>query len=155
MPGVSVKAFYARIGYHVLNGVVVTLLAVGGLLKILDHRLFIKGIENAALIPDWLIPGVAVYVPWFEVTVGLSMLSRELAKGGRALAALFFFLICIYSVAGLVLRRPYTCACVGKFDIGPWQNHIAIAVAGLVLLIVIEALSKRSEYSVAELHRSA
>lgn len=131
--------------YYALTSAVALVMVTTGVLKLFAADEFRTGMYNAALLPYWTINTLSLSVPWFEITVGASLMSTQLAKGGRHLALVMFLGFLIYAALGLVLHRPYHCACLGKFDIGPWHNHIMWAVLVMGALILLEYISQRKD----------
>lgn len=56
--------------------------------KIADPLAFAKIIRNYQILPDMLIGGVALVLPWIEVVVGLCLITGFLTRGASLSAAL-------------------------------------------------------------------
>lgn len=56
--------------------------------KIADPMAFAKIVRNYQILPDTLIAGVALVLPWIEVVVGMCLLTGFLSRGASISAAL-------------------------------------------------------------------
>lgn len=56
--------------------------------KIVDPAAFAKIIRNYQILPDMLIYGVALVLPWIEVVVGMSLITGFLSRGASLSACL-------------------------------------------------------------------
>uniref|UniRef100_I2Q1Y0 Methylamine utilization protein MauE n=1 Tax=Desulfovibrio sp. U5L TaxID=596152 RepID=I2Q1Y0_9BACT len=56
--------------------------------KIVDPAAFAKIIRNYQILPDMLIYGVAMVLPWIEVVVGVSLITGFLSRGASLSACL-------------------------------------------------------------------
>ncbi|EHJ46997.1 DoxX family protein [Solidesulfovibrio carbinoliphilus subsp. oakridgensis] len=56
--------------------------------KIVDPAAFAKIIRNYQILPDMLIYGVALVLPWIEVVVGMSLVTGFLSRGASLTACL-------------------------------------------------------------------
>ncbi|EFL51407.1 DoxX family protein [Solidesulfovibrio fructosivorans JJ]] len=56
--------------------------------KIVDPMAFAKIIRNYQIVPDQLVAGVALVLPWIEVVVGMCLITGFLSRGASLSAAL-------------------------------------------------------------------
>ena len=112
-------------------------LFAGGL-KIVDPLGFARNIADYDLVPEALVPVIAVVLPWWEVAAGVLALAGRWKIG--ALTVLTGLSAAFFVLGGITLARGMSveCGCFGSLSerVGPLSLSIeaALTVVGVLLL---------------------
>ncbi|MBI5821821.1 MAG: DoxX family protein [Verrucomicrobia bacterium] len=127
------KTFPTRAMLGLLGGIYI----VAGALKIADPTAFARAITNYDLLPETLVPAVAVLLPWWEVVAGvLAIIGRW---RGAALALIAGMSAVFLAASGMTLARGMSpeCGCFGPLGgrLGATTLWVetAVLVAGIWL----------------------
>jgi hypothetical protein len=116
--------------------IIAAVFGVAGVLKIVDPIGFARSIVDYDLIPELLVPAIAVVLPWWEVTAAVFIVVGRWRAGGLAvllgMSATFLTLGVITFARGLSPE----CGCFGFLSerVGPLSISIQ---AGLVVISVL------------------
>ena len=93
--------------------------------KILEPEQFAAVIHSYALLPDSLINLFALFLPWFELTVGAAFVaSRKYRNAAATAIVMMLAMFCIAVSINLVRGSEIGCGC---FHSGEEQDPISIA----------------------------
>ena len=133
---------------RILTGAV--FIASGGS-KIADPSSFADSIALYGIVPQMLIPYVAIVLPWVELFSGL-LLAAGLRI--RAAALLSFAMLCLFTAFigwNVALGKSFECGCVAGLDAGPF-SRIGWPLLGrnavLLALTVLVFRAKRHPFSI-------
>lgn len=111
---------------------------MAGALKIADPMAFARAITDYDLLPEALVPAVAVLLPWWEVAAGvLAVIGWQ--RGG-ALALMAGMSAAFLAASGITLARGLSpeCGCFGsisgRLGVTTLSLEMATLVAGIWLL---------------------
>ena len=127
-------------GYSLLalRWLVAAVFIVAGGLKIVDPLSFARAIINYDLAPEWIVPAVAVLLPWWEVAAGVIVLFKRWRLGAMtlltAMSAAFVILTAITMLRGLSPE----CGCFGFLSekVGPLSLALKTALLGVCSLLL-------------------
>jgi len=112
-----------------------------GKTKIADVQAFIDTINTYQLLPAILIPYLAHYLVWLELSIGMGVLI-PFTRRATAFVLLVLLLVFTGAIASLVVRGIDTdCGCLDAITLGDslWlalgRNFVLILMAGVVLKI--------------------
>lgn len=119
-----------------------------GLSKVVEGiPAFSRQVASFEILKDpWNMP-VAYVVPWFEILVGLCLMSGWLARGASRGALGLTLLFVFVSGQAWVLGLEADCGCFGKWftlDHGPKMALLMVQLAVVVLVIATESHVKRT-----------
>lgn len=84
-----------------------------GALKVLEPGGLAQDMSNYRLLPDALVPLLALGLPVLEVVTGLALLTRSYARGGAALSALMLALFAAAMAQAKLRGIDLACGCFG------------------------------------------
>jgi uncharacterized membrane protein YphA (DoxX/SURF4 family) len=125
----------------VLRWLLAAVFLVAGGLKIADPIGFARGIVDYDLVPELIVPAIAVVLPWWEVAAGVLAVAGRWRVGALSaltgMSAAFLVIGATTLVRGLVVER----ACFGFLSerVGP------MSVAFEAGLVFVSALLLRAE----------
>lgn len=108
--------------------------------KLLDAREFERAVSNYALLPPRFVRPVAVWLPRFELAVGLALLLGVAVEPFAAFAGLLLLVFAIAVVLNLRRGRRIDCGCyssVAPRSIGWWLVAGDLALASMALTVVL------------------
>lgn len=119
-----------------------------GVVKMSDPKTFARSIDAFGLVPEMLLPAVAIFLPAIEIIVGLAVLRRWRA-GLPAMAAL---LVLFLAVLGFAIGQNLEVDC-GCFSVAEQREHTSVKTAfvrDLLMLagVVCLGLMSRSNSSI-------
>lgn len=115
------------------------LFALAGVLKLADPAAFAADIGNYRLVPVPVAAGLALWLPWFEVTVAVALVWPRWRREGAVLAGGLLVVFC--AALGSVLWRgiDLECGCFGRGS----AATPAWALARNAGMLVLAALAAR------------
>lgn len=124
---------------------------VSGSMKIADPSAFADSIALYGVIPQILIPYIAIVLPWAELFSGIL-----LASGLRIRAAslLSFTMLCLFTALigwNVALGRSFECGCIPGLDAGPFSRIGWPLLCRNAVLLALTALffqAKRHPFSI-------
>ena len=84
-----------------------------GIEKIINPGDFAVAIYNYQLLPDVAINLSAIFLPWLEVFIALSLISGICARGAALLSSLLFLMFATALTINLVRGLDIACGCFG------------------------------------------
>ena len=84
-----------------------------GIEKIVNPRDFAVAIYNYQLLPDFAINLSAIFLPWLEVLIALSLVSGIYTRGAALISALLFLTFATALTINLVRGLDISCGCFG------------------------------------------
>lgn len=135
----------------VLQGVLATLFIYSGILKLLDLTGFAQSMYSYKILSKEIIPFFAVYVPVFEVCLGISFLFRSFLK--PVIACCIVLMIVFQSALSSLIYRgiKIDCGCFGKFATTPeaalLRNFVILAILGLLLFLLYRSVKLQNRKS--------
>lgn len=128
----------------VLQGVLAALFIYSGTLKLLDLNVFAQSMYSYKILSKELIPFFAVYVPAFEICLGISFLFRSFLKP-VILCCMAMMIIFQSALSSLIYRGiKIDCGCFGKFATTPeaalLRNFVILAILGLLLFLLYRSV---------------
>ncbi|MCX7824184.1 MAG: DoxX family protein [Verrucomicrobiae bacterium] len=121
------------------------LFILAGGLKVADPKAFARVIVDYALLPDILVPAVAVLLPWWELVAGALAIAGPWRRG--ALAVLTALSAMFVVVGSVTLARGLSpeCGCFGNLSSRLGPGTLSLEVATLALsawLLRLELLGR-------------
>lgn len=115
------------------------LFALAGVLKLADPAAFAADVGNYRLVPVPVAAGLALWLPWFEVTVAVALVWPRWRREGAVLAGGLLVVFC--AALGSVLWRgiDLECGCFGRGS----AATPAWALARNAGMLVLAALAAR------------
>lgn len=140
----------------VLQGILAALFVYSGVLKLLDLEIFAQSMNSYKILSKEIIPFFAVYVPVFEVCLGISFLFRAFLK--PVIICCTAMLVVFQSALSSLIYRgiKIDCGCFGKFATTPeaalLRNFAILATLGLLLFLLYKSakLQNRKNESQSE-----
>jgi hypothetical protein len=113
--------------------------ALAAIPKILDPFAFSEAIDNYRLTPHFLSASLALYLPWFELTLAVALLFRSYRAAALALSSGLLAVFSLSVLSALVRGLDISCGCFGTQEAdGPlWTSlvrSLALAAAAGWLL---------------------
>ena len=106
--------------------------------------LFAASIDTMQILPTWAVIGVARTLPWFELALGLTLLSGFFLRYSSTIATALIAAFLSVLVRSYVRGMTVDCGCFGTGEeLGPWtlvRDGALLVVAGWV---TYEAFRKR------------
>ena len=106
--------------------------------------LFAASIDTMQILPTWAVIGVARTLPWFELVLGLTLLSGFFLRYSSTIATVLIAIFLSVLVRSYVRGMTVDCGCFGTGEeLGPWtlvRDGALLVVAGWV---TYEAFRKR------------
>ena len=113
----------------------VAVFVVAGVQKVADPLAFARAITGYDLLPDALVPAVAVLLPWWEIAAGtLAIFSRW--RGG-ALVLLAGMSAAFLAAGAVTLARGLSPEC-GCF--GPLSEHLGVKTLTLEAVVLVASV---------------
>ncbi len=84
-----------------------------GVEKILHPQEFAVAIYNYQLLPDCVINLLAIFLPWLEVLIAVSLVIGIYTRGATLLSALLFLIFATALTINLVRGLDISCGCFG------------------------------------------
>ena len=84
-----------------------------GIEKIIDPGDFALAIYNYQLLPDGTINLLAIFLPWLEVFIALSLVTGIFTRGASLISALLFLTFATALTINLVRGLDISCGCFG------------------------------------------
>lgn len=108
--------------------------------------LFAMAIDSYKLLPEWAALGLARALPWFELLLGLALLSGILLRYTAAIASALLAVFFAVMVRSYLLGQQINCGCFGLGEaLTPKTLVRDAALLGLSLAVTVGAfLMKRS-----------
>lgn len=106
-----------------------------GLIKLSDPRAFARSIDAFGLVPEPLLPPVAIVLPIVEILVGLAVLRRW--RGG--LPAMASLLLLFMAVLGFAISQNLDVDC-GCFSVAEQREHTSVQTAFVRDLLMLAAV---------------
>jgi hypothetical protein len=103
-----------------------------GAIKLSDPKAFARSIDAFGLVPEPLLPAVAIFLPIAEILVGLAVLRRW--RGG--LPAMAGLLLLFMAVLGYALGQNLDVDC-GCFSVAEQREQISVKTAFIRDLIML------------------
>lgn len=98
----------------ITHGVVASAFALAGSLKLLDPAQFAEEIGNYRLFPALITRLAAVYLPWLELTLAVSLLLPRFRAVARGLAGALLGVFCAALASTLIRGIDVECGCFGS-----------------------------------------
>jgi putative oxidoreductase len=111
-----------------------------GFAKVLDPTGFAQAVDNYRLLPGWLVYPAAVFLPWVEVVVGLSLLSGVLLRGGALLASGLLGVFAVALFVSLIRGLDIACGCFSPANGSEKINWLYLARDLLLLGVAAHVL---------------
>lgn len=109
---------------------------------------FSRQVAKFEILKDpWNLP-VAYLVPWFEIVVGLCLITGWLARGASRGAAALTFLFIFVSGQAWYRGLDADCGCFGKLFTLDHESKMALLVGQLVLVAFLLAMESRVTRSI-------
>lgn len=130
-----------------------------GLVKLSDPKAFARSIDAFGLVPETLLPPVAIFLPIAEILIGLAVLRRWRA-GLPAMAGL---LVLFIVVLGFAIGQNLEVDC-GCFSVAEQREHTSVKtalvrdllmLAGVFCLGLMTSRSKSSKQQAAPLFQES
>jgi uncharacterized membrane protein YphA (DoxX/SURF4 family) len=109
--------------------------------KIVDPMAFAKIIRNYQILPDMLVAGVALVLPWIEVTVGVCLLTGFVSRGAGLLASVMMavFLSAMAWAQHKGISTQCGCFTIKADDVISVRTFIRDgSILGLALLVTVD-----------------
>jgi hypothetical protein len=107
------------------------LYVAAGALKIADPLAFARAITDYDLLPDALVPAVAVLLPWWEVAAGLLAVAGRWRGGALALLAGMSAVFLLAGVVTLARGLSPECGCFGPLSGRLGATTLSVELAAL------------------------
>ena len=117
--------------------VVAVLWLAAAILKIADPAAFARDIENYQLVPSLAAAVGAVYLPWFEVALGVGLWVPGFRDTARALSIVLLAGFCVVLTAALARGLDIDCGCFGSG--GPDASAAWALARNLALIALLAA----------------
>lgn len=119
----------------VATALVATTFAVAGVLKLADPAGFAADIGHYRLVSPLVAAGLALYLPWFEITLAVGLFVPRLRRAARLLGLVLLFAFCTALISALARGLDIRCGCFGG-DGGEGVTA-GLALARNTLLVVL------------------
>lgn len=106
----KIKTDYVFFAIRIVLGI---LLLIAGLSKVTEAQSFAETINNYHLIPYQLTNLAAILIPWLEITVGISLVTGLLVRGGVFLGLILFITFTFAISWAYALGIDTECGCFG------------------------------------------
>jgi uncharacterized membrane protein YphA (DoxX/SURF4 family) len=117
----------------VLRWLLAAVFLVAGGLKIADPIGFARGIVDYDLVPELIVPAIAVVLPWWEVAAGVLAVAGRWRVGALSALTGMSVAFLVIGVTTLVRGLVVECACFGFLSERVGRMSVAFE-AGLVLV---------------------
>ena len=87
-----------------------------GIEKIINPGDFAVAIYNYQLLPDFAINLSAIFLPWLEVLIAISLVVGIYTRGAALLSSLLFMMFATALTINLVRGLDISCGCFGAFS---------------------------------------
>jgi uncharacterized membrane protein YphA (DoxX/SURF4 family) len=84
-----------------------------GIEKIINPQEFAVAIYNYQLLPDCVINLLAIFLPWLEVIIAISLVIGIYARGAALISALLFLIFATALTINLARGLDISCGCFG------------------------------------------
>jgi putative oxidoreductase len=84
-----------------------------GVLKLLEPVAFAQDISNYRLLPEAIVPALAIGLPVLEIVAGLALLTPGYVRGGAVLSALMLALFALAMAQAKLRGIDVACGCFG------------------------------------------
>ena len=105
--------------------------------------LFAASIDTMQILPEWAVIFVARTLPWFEVALGLTLLSGFLLRYSSTIVTLLLTGFLSILVRSYVRGMTVDCGCFGSGEeLGPWTLVRDGALLAVAIWVTYEAFRK-------------
>ncbi len=101
--------------YRLIRTGLAGLFIYGGVMKLFDPKAFARTIDGYGLVPEELLPVVAIGLPIIETVAGMGLL-LDIRGSLAAITGLLALFICVLSY-GMLLNLDVDCGCFGAEDL--------------------------------------
>ena len=117
---------------RVIRGVLAFLFIYGGGLKLMDPKAFAAALSHYDLIPEMLLPVVAVVLPALEVVAGMALLFN-LPGGLTVITGLLVLFVAVLGY-GILTDLNVDCGCFGPEEVAGRQSLRQAFIRDLLLI---------------------
>ena len=94
-------------------GFVALLWLAAGTLKLVDPAAFARDIDTYRLVPSFTAAGLAVYLPWLEITIATGLCLPRLREASRLLSVVLLAIFSAALLSALARNLDVRCGCFG------------------------------------------
>ncbi|MFA6561989.1 MAG: MauE/DoxX family redox-associated membrane protein [Verrucomicrobiia bacterium] len=135
------KTLAARVALWLLGGIYI----VAGALKIADPIAFARAITDYDLLPDALVPTVAVLLPWWEVVAGVLAVIGRWRTGALALMVGMSVVFLAAGVVTLARGLSPECGCFGPLSGRLGVTTLVVEMAVLAMSVWLLRMETREQ----------
>lgn len=102
---------YEQKAYHIFRIILGIVFIYASADKIAHPQEFAQAVFNYQVLPDYLVNGTAIFLPWLELLLGLCLLGNFWMNGASLVAAMLMLLFMTLILFNLIRGLDVACGC--------------------------------------------